>query len=174
MKILRDFRTKGKNSRTFPAFYKKEEDWQEIIKAHLEPIPRLKEVQVLLEEYQPTAMIDISDGLSSEIGHLCEESDLGAYIYLERVPVHIDAEKIAKFAGVDPIEWALQSGEEFELVFTMPREQAEKACDHIRMSTGTEATVIGEMRPKSDGICTIDKDKDIKPLLVKGYDHFKR
>jgi thiamine-monophosphate kinase len=174
MKILRDRRGKAGASKNYPAFMKRADDWQEVIAAHLEPKPRLKEVWALLEICTPSAMIDISDGLSSEVRHLCQGADLGAYLYAERVPVHIDAEKIARFAGMEPLEWALNGGEEYELLFTVPKEQAERVCSHIRASTGTEATVIGEMRPRTDRICLVDKDRRIVPLTIKGYDHFKK
>ena len=104
---------------------------------------------------------------------LCRESGLGAYIYRERIPVHGDVEKVARFSGADAVAWALHSGEEFELLFTLPRDRAEKVCNEIRLETGTEVTVIGEMRPKSDGILLIDSfKKEQQPLKSDGFRHF--
>ena len=172
MKVLREFKMRKKMSKALPAFLKNE-DWEEVTRAHLEPIPRFAELKAVLEHARPNAMIDISDGLSRDLSHLCQESQKGADIYLQRIPVHLDAEKIARLSSMDPIELALHSGEEFELLFTLPRENAAKICKEVRMATGTEVTIIGEIKPKTDGINVIGSDGQKRPMKVKGWDHFK-
>ncbi len=109
------------------------------------------------------AMIDVSDGLASEVNHICRESGVGAEIYLKDVPISKRTVETGKKLGKDPMKWALSGGEDFELLYTVSQEQYEKIKD-------TEPIKIGKIT--EDGVYIIDDNK--KSPLTGGYDHFKR
>jgi thiamine-monophosphate kinase len=111
------------------------------------------------------AMIDVSDGLGSEVAHLCEESGTGARIDWEAIPLSRETIDAAREVGGNPHHYALYGGEDFELVFTIPPEQYEGLRREF-----SDFTVVGEILPKEDGLFIL---KDGRKLEVKkGYDHF--
>jgi thiamine-monophosphate kinase len=134
------------------------------VKEHLEPRARLKEARRLVHA-GVNAMIDVSDGLASEIKHLCEESNVGAVIYKEKIPVREDTRKIAAMLRKDATDFALYGGEDFELVFTLPKEKLQI------VNLLTRVTVVGEVVEKERGISLVEKGKEIR--LGEGYEHFK-
>lgn len=97
-----------------------------ILGRHLDPTPRLAEVEKLLAVCDLHAMIDVSDGLAKDLGHICEESRCGAVLHAGAIPVHPDAVELAKRTGKPPLEHALGDGEDFELVFTVSADDAAK------------------------------------------------
>lgn len=131
-------------------------------KAYLEPSSRLKESAKISGHV--TSMIDVSDGLASEIRHVCGMSGKGAEIMKESIPVSGRTSKAAGMLGKDPYDFALHGGEDFELVFTIPEKELGKLKGKIKFS------VIGKILPKAKGIYLLDKGK--KSKLGKGYDHF--
>jgi thiamine-monophosphate kinase len=137
----------------------------------LEPKPRLDEAGALIREMEITSMIDISDGLTSEIKHLCEESILGCLVFEESIPVSEETSLWALKKGAPPVQFAMESGEEYELLFTVDRNILN------RMDRGSSSTeiptfsIIGEMKPRDDGI-KIRKDSEIRPLTIGGWDHY--
>ena len=120
---------------------------------HLSFIPRVKEARYLVKNAHPTAMIDISDGLISDLKRICEASNVGARIEQEKVPVSKEA---------NSLENALTAGEDFELLFTV----SEKYNHPVY-----PITQIGEITKKE--IILLDKDKKIVHLKETGFDHFK-
>ncbi|MBL7134180.1 MAG: thiamine-phosphate kinase [Phycisphaerae bacterium] len=88
---------------------------------HLTFTPRVAEARILAERYRPHAMIDLSDGLSVDLGHVCEASGVGADVCAPAVPVHPDARK-----RPDPLAAALGDGEDYELLFTLPPAEADR------------------------------------------------
>ncbi len=111
------------------------------------------------------AMIDVSDGLGSEVGHICEESGTGALIEWERIPLSRETIEAARTVGGDPRLYALYGGEDFELVFTIRPEKLEM----LRIDF-TDFTVVGKILPKEEGIFLSREGK--KQELKGGYDHF--
>ena len=110
-------------------------------------------------------MIDVSDGLGSEVTHICEESGTGARIDWEKIPLSKDTMEAALMISGDPHEYALYGGEDFELVFTIPKGNIPALQKEF-----SDFTIVGEILPKEAGI-SILKDgsrQDVK----KGYDHF--
>jgi len=87
---------------------------------HLTFTPRLAEARIIAQRYGPRAMIDLSDGLSVDLGHVCEASGVGADVSAPAVPVHPDARQ-----RPDPLAAALGDGEDYELLFTLPPDQAD-------------------------------------------------
>jgi len=113
----------------------------------------------------PTAMIDVSDGISSEINHICKASNVGALIEEELVPIAQEARLQAIEFNIDPITCALHGGEDYELLFTINPKDAEK----IRFSN--EISIIGEIIPAQDGIKLQTKGGNLHNLTAQGFKH---
>lgn len=140
-----------------------------LIKRHLEPIPRVDEGRSLALRKLVTSMIDISDGLLSDLSHILEESGVGAELFLDEIPISPSLRKYSAEKGVSPLKFALSGGEDYELLFTAPKEAAPKIiCSNPLKKTGV--SVIGRI-VKRKGIRYIGND-DIKPEALKGYNHF--
>jgi thiamine-monophosphate kinase len=131
------------------------------VKNHIEPKCRL-DISSEIAKYV-TSMIDISDGLASEITHLCKESKVGAEIYADKIPISKNAVKDAKIIGKNPLDFALYGGEDFELLFTAPENKAKNLKK-------LGASAIGKIIGKNKGINLIQNSKKIK--LKKGFEHF--
>jgi len=126
---------------------------------HLKFTPRLNESRFLVDNFKINSMIDVSDGLMQDLGHILEQSSRGAVVYETLIPLS----KIAK-----NLDDALCSGEEFELLFTASRDQASK----IIKSTKYNFKVIGEVMPKSFGLRVIDLNNQYLKLQNLGFKHF--
>ena len=130
---------------------------------HLTFRPRLREARALIGAGVPSAMLDISDGLSRDLPRLCRMSDVGARVESHAVPVHPDA------SGREPLEEALHDGEDFELLLAhdaliAPQEQALAAA-------GVTLHAVGRVVEASEGIQLVTDGRS-EPLLPRGYDHF--
>lgn len=122
---------------------------------HWKFIPRIKESQYLTRHVKPTSMIDISDGLAADLGHILEESKVGAVL---------EEEKIPRRAGAS-LRQALYDGEDFELLFTVSRRKA-------ALLKGEKFYPIGEIVPRARGLLLRDKNKRLTKISIKGYTHF--
>lgn len=137
-----------------------------IIQRQLKPEPRLDVVQELARlGVTPTSMIDISDGLASEILHLCKASGLGARIYEEKLPIDQSTYEVAREFDLDPITVQLNGGEDYELLFTMPQEDYEKLRNHPDIS------VIGYMEAGSAAVMVTKQGNEVA-LQAQGWKHF--
>lgn len=138
-----------------------------IIERQLKPEARkdiigfLKELDVL-----PTAMIDISDGLASEILHLCKASKVGCHVYDEKVPIDAKTSMTAIDFNLDPNTCALNGGEDYELLFTIDQKDFDKIKGNPHM------TVIGHITNENDGIYYVDKNGSAITLKAQGWKHF--
>jgi thiamine-monophosphate kinase len=152
---------------------KDSDEFYESINRFLEPTPRLQEIQSILHVFRPTSLIDVSDGLASEIRHICEESNLGCLIHEDKIPIHPEAVKWAGMTGKAPICYAMESGEEYELLFTVDsHEFVSQNMRDLPKRAGAVA-VIGLMRKKEDGI-QIQSGESRFPMKYQGWDHFRR
>jgi len=115
----------------------------------------------------PTSMIDVSDGLASELKHICTQSGVGAFVEEGKVPIHPDAERMAIEFKLDPITCALHGGEDYELLFTIDEQDLEK----IRYMP--EVFIIGEITDASDGIKLHTTGGNIHDITAQGWNHFK-
>jgi len=131
--------------------------------ARKDVVARLKELGV-----KPTSMIDISDGLASEILHLCKESGVGCQLYEDKIPLDPSTEKIAKDFQIVPSVAALSGGEDYELLFTIDQGDYEKI-----QQMSDDVTVIGYMTPDKDIAELITPDNHAIPIKAQGWNHFK-
>jgi thiamine-monophosphate kinase len=138
---------------------------------HLMPTARVAEAQALIEVATPHAMIDVSDGLSSDVWHIAEESNVGIALDAGKIPLAPCALDVAERLGVDPIELALASGEEFELVVAIPKNEVERTSEHVEAVTGTGVTCIGEVVGARMGCTLVRRDGVREPLARAGYEH---
>jgi thiamine-monophosphate kinase len=138
----------------------------------LEPEPRLEEAGDLIRELETTSMIDISDGLTSEIRHLCEESSLGCVVIEENIAVSEEAIIWARKTGRHPFQFAIESGEEYELLFTVAPDILNRVSKGFSPTKASMFSIIGEMRPLEEGIQS-RKGGELHPLTIAGWDHFK-
>ncbi len=114
----------------------------------------------------PTAMIDISDGLASDLFHICKQSGVGAYLEESGIPIHPDAQLMALKFQLDPVTCALNGGEDYELLFTI----APQDVDKIRFLP--DIYIAGEILEAKDGIKLHTKGGNIHELQAQGWTHF--
>jgi thiamine-monophosphate kinase len=115
----------------------------------------------------PTAMMDISDGLASELHHICTQSGVGAFIEETGVPIHPDAQLMALKFQLDPITCALSGGEDYELLFTINPNDIE------RIKYLPDIYIAGEIVKQEDGIKLHTKGGNIHPITAQGWKHFE-
>ena len=119
-----------------------------------------------------SAMIDVSDGLAGEVGHIAEESSLGAEIKETEIPIGPETRRVACHLGVPVLDLALHGGEDFELVFTIPAAAAHRMAEQILEETGTAVSIIGKILPAEDGVILVSPRGKRRPMLTEGYRHF--
>jgi thiamine-monophosphate kinase len=129
-----------------------------------------KDIIDFLEEKNivPTAMMDISDGLSSEILHICEQSGLGCVLYEEKIPIAEEMRKAAFKFEIDPTACALSGGEDYELLFTMSQ------SDYEKIVLNEQISVIGYMTDAEEGAKIRTKGGQIHAITAQGWNAFKK
>ena len=133
--------------------------------------PRIDEALHLNEHYTIHAAIDISDGLSLDLNRLTVESRLGATIYESKIPIAEDAVKLSQRSGRSPIDHALSDGEDFELLFTVAPQEAEKLLSlQPFLSSGITLYEIGELTSDA-GLRIVSANGISQPLTPKGFEH---
>ncbi len=142
-----------------------------VIRAHRLPAARVAEGRVLHAAGGATAMIDLSDGLATDLGHIAAESGVGAVVEAARLPIDAPTRAAAQALGVDPLQWALSGGEDYELLFTAAPDRAAALAGAVTARTGTPVHRIGEVRPAGAGFRVVDAEG--RPVPVRaGFDHF--
>lgn len=144
------------------------EGYNYTIGRQLKPEAR-KDTIALLNEHGivPSSMIDISDGLSSEVLHLCKQSKVGARIYLSKIPIASESFKLAEEMGIDAVTAALNGGEDYELLFTLPLSM------HDRVKDLGGVDIIGHTEEESKGAYLITPDGEEIRLQAQGWTHYK-
>jgi thiamine-monophosphate kinase len=115
---------------------------------------------------KPTAMIDISDGLASEILHICTKPNLGCTIYEDKLPIDYTTVNMANELNIDPTTCALNGGEDYELLFTIAQSDYDKVKDIQGIS------VIGHIMDASEGVNLISRSGTQVPITAQGWDAF--
>ena len=115
----------------------------------------------------PTSMMDISDGLSSELLHICHNSQLGCRIYEEKIPIADEMKAAAYKFEIDPTACALSGGEDYELLFTIPQ------SEHDKLVLNEQISVIGYMTDVAEGTEIITKGGNQYKLTAQGWNAFK-
>lgn len=135
-----------------------------ILERQLKPEARKEVLEKLREEnVRPTSMIDISDGLSSELIHICKQSGVGCRIYEERIPVDYQTAIMAEELNLNVITCALNGGEDFELLFTVP------IADHEKVAAMKDVRVIGHIVSDNMGLALITRDGVEMELKAQGW-----
>jgi len=143
------------------------EDQKYIIGRHLKPEARRDMIETFRkQDLKPTSMIDISDGLASEIFHICKQSGTGALIEESGVPIHPDTQLMALQFKLDPITCALNGGEDYELLFTIDP----KDVDKVRFLP--DIYIAGEILNAADGVKLNTKGGNLHTLKAQGWRHF--
>jgi thiamine-monophosphate kinase len=142
----------------------------DVTRAHLRPRPRVAEGQWLAAAGSVTAMIDLSDGLATDLGHIAEESGTGARVEVERLPVAAGTRRVAERLGRDALAWATGGGEDYELLLTCAPEAFPRLRDGLGQDTGTRLTAVGEIVP-GRGVTFLDAAGQPVPAR-HGFEHF--
>ena len=139
-----------------------------ILGKHLTFVPRVDEALVLNSGFDVHAMIDISDGLAADLNHILEESKAGAIIEADRIPIADAAHELSKRTGKTALQHALTDGEDFELLFTMAPDEAER----LMRGQNFREPVSAVGRITESGLF-IEQAGQRRPLKPEGYEHFK-
>jgi thiamine-monophosphate kinase len=129
--------------------------------ARRDMIAQFKKAQLV-----PTAMIDVSDGLASDLFHICKQSQVGAYLEEGKIPMHPNVESMAMTFKLDPVTCALNGGEDYELLFTVDEKDLEK----VRYLH--DVYIVGEIVDRNDGIKLHTTGGNIHTLKAQGWKHF--
>ncbi|GCF11510.1 thiamine-phosphate kinase [Dictyobacter arantiisoli] len=159
----------------FPQLSIDPQSLQYVRERHTAPTARVREGQILsqLGPDKVTAALDISDGLSGDLQHLCERSQCGVLLDLARLPLGEPLHTIARAYSRDAHDWILHGGEDYELLFTCAPDAFEAVHTAIRAQTGTPVTPIGLMTPASQGMQILYPDGHAASLVAQSWDHLK-
>lgn len=138
-----------------------------VVGRQLKPEARADIIRILREQnIKPSAMIDISDGLASELLHICKQSKKGATIYEGKIPIDPEAILVGNELGIPGLTMALNGGEDYELLFTVPLDQYDK------IKSMKEVTIIGHIIEETAGVSLITNGGTIVPVQAQGWNHF--
>jgi len=137
-----------------------------LLERQLKPEPKADIISLLKKNgIIPTSMIDISDGLSSEILHICKNSDTGCRIYQDKIPINTVTTLTAGEFNMEPIICALHGGEDYELLFTIPLD------DYKKVTALKEIKIIGNITAKDEKIYMVTKEGSLVQLRAQGWDN---
>ncbi len=139
-----------------------------ILERQLKPEAR-KDIIGLFEKngIKPNAMIDISDGLSSDLLHICKQSSVGCKLHTDKIPIHQDTKRMAEEFGIEPLIAALNGGEDYELLFTVPVSEFDKVNSLAGIS------VIGHITDQQEGFHLVTPNNDLIELKAQGWNGVK-
>jgi len=146
-------------------------DFEAVIARYIRPEPRTSLGALLAECEGVRAAIDISDGLVRDAGHLAEQSGVGIVVLAEALPLSPECRAAAERLSLDPLQWALAGGEDFELLFAADAERAAEIVELAQREAGVTVTVIGEV-VEGRGVTVVREDgAEIVPPSI-GWDQF--
>jgi thiamine-monophosphate kinase len=136
-----------------------------ILQRQLKPEARKDVIEILSQKnIVPTSMIDISDGLSSELLHICKQSKMGCVVYEEKLPIDFATISAAEEFNLSSSTCALNGGEDYELLFTINQK------DYEHLKNDPDFTIIGHVTEQTAGTSFVAKDESIHPLVAQGWD----
>jgi thiamine-monophosphate kinase len=139
-----------------------------LLARQLKPEARKDIIGILaIRKIVPTSMIDISDGLSSEITHLCKQSNCGARLYESKIPIHSDTFELGVNMNLDIISVLMNGGEDYELLFTVSQK------DYEQLKEESDISIIGHMTSSDQGIQMMSKGGQLIDIKAKGWSSFK-
>lgn len=145
------------------------EDQKYLVGRQLKPEARRDMIEAFAKnKLIPTSMIDVSDGVASEIFHICKQSGVGAVVEESGVPIHPDAQFRAISFNLDPITCALSGGEDYELLFTIDPSDVDK------VKYLPDIYIMGEIVPKEDGVTLHTKGGNVHKITAQGWQHFDK
>jgi thiamine-monophosphate kinase len=152
-----------------PSFKPDFEGRETLLERQLKPEPRSDIISLLkVNGIRPTSMIDISDGLSSEILHICKDSDVGCRIYQDKIPINEETSIMAAEFNIEPVICALHGGEDYELLFTVP------LSDNKKVSSIKEIHIIGKITGKDEKAMMVTKEGNLIGIIAQGWDGMSR
>ncbi|MGQ9560968.1 MAG: thiamine-phosphate kinase [Candidatus Oleimicrobiaceae bacterium] len=141
---------------------------------HLQPMPRVQEALFLRQKLRLTSMIDVSDGLASEVHHLCRLGNVGAVVEQGLIPISPEARAVAAQLGKRAVDFALGGGEDFELLFTAEESSVRRIQPLFEEKFGLALSKVGEIVSPQQGVQLRLESGEMLPLAMVGWDHFGR
>jgi len=151
--------------------YPRLDAYPELAAAHLDPVPETALGRLLGESGLATAMIDMSDGLATDLAHICDESGVGAEVRAETLPVCVATRRAAVEFGLDLRRLTIAGGEDYRLLFTAPAGAAAQVEALAGQAAGKRLFLVGEIVP-GHGVALCDEGR-VEPITYQGYDHFR-
>lgn len=139
--------------------------------AHLRPVPRVVEGRWLAGAGGVTAMIDLSDGLATDLAHIAEESGAHCRVEIERLPVDPATRDVARALGLDPLAWATGGGEDYELLLTCDAGALDRLSEDLERATGTRLHAVGRVTGPGAGVSFVDA-RGHEVAASAGFEHF--
>lgn len=144
-------------------------DFDYVVGRQLKPEARKDVVEFLRQRgVLPTAMLDISDGLASELHHICRQSQCGAVVYSDKLPIDFQTVSVAETFDISPVAFATNGGEDYELLFTIPLADYEKIKDEKGIS------IIGHITADTPSVQLVHADGSAIALKAEGWNHFRK
>lgn len=147
------------------------DEWSDLLAAHLDPTPENVLGRVLAESGMVNGMMDISDGLATDLAHLCQESGVGAEIDRNSIPISENMLAAAKLLGCEPSLWATRGGEDYRLLFTVPGDDAIKLQELVHRTLDRVIFPVGRI-VKGNEVVLVDDENNRHDISYQGYDHF--
>lgn len=144
-----------------------------LIKAYSNPSHRAREGRAVALSRSATAMIDTSDGFLGDLGHLCEESRVGALLFEEKFPISQELREAAKTLNKEPQEFFLGDSDDYELVITCPAKEIPRIRSAVAATYDGPVSEVGHMTEPEKGIRLLLADGTERNLSAKGWDHFR-
>ena len=144
------------------------EKYQQVVQRQLKPEARMDIVYELKEKgIKPTSMIDLSDGLASDLSHLCSQSGLGARVFENKLPYSRGTDDAAREFNLPVTTCVLNGGEDYELLFTIDQE------DHEKIEVLSDVHLIGYMEKNDSGPGLVTTNEQLVPITAQGWKHFE-
>ncbi|HOP48464.1 MAG TPA: thiamine-phosphate kinase [Desulfobacteraceae bacterium] len=152
----------------------KDFDRHHLVTAYKNPSHRACEGHAIAESGCATAMIDISDGIIGDLGHICRESRVGARLFKQNIPISEHMHKAASYLGEDPYEMFMKSSDDYELIITCPPDCIDRIRAAVASAGNVPVTELGIITDENEGINLISPDGSQRRIKPSGWDHFSR